>query len=401
MAQIKVPYFAWRDGRPRWSPGPALRARGFKGKDLKDANGQWLSEADAMIAASALNAGADAARTHGLAIAVPAALTVVKSVPAPQPKKQSKLVAEVIGEYLKIKCFDAEATERVYRYYCRLIRDWTGDVPVEDVTLQAMNAFYAQTKKVRGLPTANQLWKIFNIVLNFAVDNDWLTVNRATRVELKKTKGRIVIWNDEELDAFDTAALGLDRMSIADGVFLGSITTQRPSDLIPLTDENIDEDYLRLTQKKTGNDVSIRIIDKTRARLDALAARKAQRWPNVINPHLLICETTGLVYNDSNFRKQFRAVRAEAAKLCPSILSKRFSDLRDTGVTRLAEAECTIPEIATMTGHSLKSVAQILDKHYFKRTDELADSAGSKLEAYLNRKKGVGNGRSKLRANGG
>ena len=26
MATIKIPYFQWRSGRPRWEPGPGLRA---------------------------------------------------------------------------------------------------------------------------------------------------------------------------------------------------------------------------------------------------------------------------------------------------------------------------------------------------------------------------------------
>ena len=41
-----------------------------------------------------------------------------------------------------------------------------------------------------------------------------------------------------------------------------------------------------------------------------------------------------------------------------------FHDLRGTAVTRLALAGCTVPEIAAITGHSLKDVEAILDAHY-------------------------------------
>jgi hypothetical protein len=41
-----------------------------------------------------------------------------------------------------------------------------------------------------------------------------------------------------------------------------------------------------------------------------------------------------------------------------------FNDLQGTAVMRLALAECTEAEIATITGHSLRDVYSILDAHY-------------------------------------
>jgi integrase len=58
-----------------------------------------------------------------------------------------------------------------------------------------------------------------------------------------------------------------------------------------------------------------------------------------------------------------------------------FHDLRGTAVIRLAIAGCTVPEIASITGHSLKDVEQILDAHYLGGRDELAESAVLKLNA--------------------
>jgi predicted transcriptional regulator len=55
--------------------------------------------------------------------------------------------------------------------------------------------------------------------------------------------------------------------------------------------------------------------------------------------------------------------------------------LRGTAVTRLAKAECTEAEIATLTGHPLRDVRSILDAHYLSRDPALAESAVRKLEA--------------------
>ena len=49
-------------------------------------------------------------------------------------------------------------------------------------------------------------------------------------------------------------------------------------------------------------------------------------------------------------------------------------------MTRLAIAECTEAEIATITGHSLKDVRSILDSYYLNRDPALGKSAIAKLE---------------------
>jgi len=46
-------------------------------------------------------------------------------------------------------------------------------------------------------------------------------------------------------------------------------------------------------------------------------------------------------------------------------------------------AGCTEAEIASITGHSLRDVAAILDMHYLHRDPALAESAISKLERNL------------------
>jgi integrase len=56
-----------------------------------------------------------------------------------------------------------------------------------------------------------------------------------------------------------------------------------------------------------------------------------------------------------------------------------FHDLRGTAVTRLVKFGCTVPEIANITGHSLRDVHAILDSNYLARDPALAESAIRKL----------------------
>jgi integrase len=44
-----------------------------------------------------------------------------------------------------------------------------------------------------------------------------------------------------------------------------------------------------------------------------------------------------------------------------SLKDLHFHDLRGTAVTRLALSNCSVPEIASNTGHSMKTVQEILD----------------------------------------
>jgi len=48
---------------------------------------------------------------------------------------------------------------------------------------------------------------------------------------------------------------------------------------------------------------------------------------------------------------------------------------------RLAIAGATVPQIAAVTGHSLKDVENILDAHYLGRDIQLAEAVVLKLEA--------------------
>ena len=56
--------------------------------------------------------------------------------------------------------------------------------------------------------------------------------------------------------------------------------------------------------------------------------------------------------------------------------------LADVGkLQKIALANCSVPEIAAITGHSLKTVQEILDAHYLGGRVELAESAIKKLNA--------------------
>ena len=50
-------------------------------------------------------------------------------------------------------------------------------------------------------------------------------------------------------------------------------------------------------------------------------------------------------------------------------------------VTRLALAGCSTPQIASISGHSLRDINEILEAHYLHLDEAMADSAIRQLQA--------------------
>ena len=112
-----------------------------------------------------------------------------------------------------------------------------------------------------------------------------------------------------------------------------------------------------------------------RLALDAEKRRQAERTDKKPRSITILATEHGTAWTESGFRASWRKACAKSG-----VAGVTFHDLRGTAVTRLALAECSEAEIATITGHSLRDVGAILDTHYLKRDGGLGESAIRKLE---------------------
>jgi integrase len=149
-------------------------------------------------------------------------------------------------------------------------------------------------------------------------------------------------------------------------LMLAMHTGQRQGDLRRLPWTAYDGTRITLKQGKGGRIVSVRCTAALRAMLDRMATEKKGL--------LILTTPTGRAWTKRYFNEHWN----EAA-IAAGITGLHFHDLRGTAVTMLAEAGCTVPEIAAVTGHSLKHVTHILEV-YLSRTRHLADAAIVKLE---------------------
>jgi integrase len=100
---------------------------------------------------------------------------------------------------------------------------------------------------------------------------------------------------------------------------------------------------------------------------------------------LILTTKTGQGFKRRYFAHVWRkaALAAELTKIAlpgrEDLVDLHFHDLRGTAVTLLSEAGCTPQQIATITGHSLKTVHRILER-YLARTRGLAEEAIANFE---------------------
>ena len=147
-------------------------------------------------------------------------------------------------------------------------------------------------------------------------------------------------------------------------------TGQRQGDLLKLPWSAYDGACIRLRQSKTGVRVTIPVGAPLKAALDAAA--KMKKGP------IILINTDSRPWTSDGFRSSWRKACAAAG-----VVGVTFHDLRGSTVTRLALAGATEPEIATIAGHKIGDVRNILDK-YLDKDPRLAENVIRKLETRTN-----------------
>jgi len=173
------------------------------------------------------------------------------------------------------------------------------------------------------------------------------------------------LWLPDHVEAFLQVAS--PEMKIA--LMLGMHTGQRQGDLRRLTWSGYDGERITLRQSKSKRVVSIKCTNALKKMLDTTAENK--------KGVVIMTTPSGRAWSKRYFNEHWHEVSIEAG-----IKDLHFHDLRGTAVTMLAEAGCTIPEIAAITGHTLKHVTHVLET-YLSRTRQLADAAIVKLDRHL------------------
>jgi integrase len=265
-------------------------------------------------------------------------------------------------DFLKL----AGSTKRSYVALIKRIESKFGDFPLSALTDRRTRGIFLDWRdKIAaesGRRQADYAWTVLARILSWALNRGKIGANPCEKGGRVYSGSRAdKVWTADDEAAFLKSAPAHLHLPL----LLALWTGQRQGDLLRLPWSAYDGERIRLRQSKTGARVSIPVGAPLKAALDAAP----KRGP------IILTSTDDKPWTSDGFRASWRKARIKAG-----IVGVTFGDLRGTAVTRLALAECTEAEIATITGHSLRDVRSILDVHYLHRDPALAESAIRKLE---------------------
>jgi integrase len=260
----------------------------------------------------------------------------------------------------------ADSTRRGYVALITRIEKEFSDFPLAALTdRRTRGVFMAWRDKIAaasGRRQADYAWSVLARVLSWGLDRGLVAANPCTHGgQLYRGSRAEKIWTDADEAMFLERAPAHLHLPL----LLALWTGQRQGDLLRLPWSAYDGKHIRLRQSKTGRRVVIRVGAPLKLALDAAAKRST----------IMLTNSEGKPWTSDGFRASWRKACTAAG-----IVGVTFNDLRGTAVTRLALAEASEAEIATITGHSLRDVRSILDAHYLARDPALGDSAIAKLE---------------------
>lgn len=276
-------------------------------------------------------------------------------------------VSQLIGDYSLSPEFAKRAvsTQKEYRRMLTRIEEKFGDMPITALADPRVRSDFlswrADVAKTSGGREADNRLSVVSAMLSWGIENGRVFHNHISGFRrLHKSDRSDLIWLPEHVDAFMAVA----PVELQRALILALHTGQRQGDLLRLSWNNYDGFTISLRQNKGGRRVQIPCTATLRQMIDGLTRTAA----------VVLTTKTGRPWTARYFKAQW-----ETATKAAGISDLHFHDLRGTSVTMLSEAGCTVPQIAAITGHSLKTVTGILDK-YLSRTRELAGEAISRFE---------------------
>jgi integrase len=259
----------------------------------------------------------------------------------------------------------AERSRADYTRMIKIIEREFADFPLSamaDKRTRGIFKAWRERLAIASRRQADYAWTVLARVLSFGMDRGLVAANPCARGgRLYRGSRAEKIWTADDEAAFLQRAPSHLHLALTLALWTG----QRQGDLLRLPWSAYDGTHIRLRQSKTGARVVVRVGAPLKVALDATPKRST----------IVLTNSDGKPWSNDGFR-------ASWGKACKraGIVGVTFHDLRGTAVTRLALAQCTEAEIATITGLSLRSVRAILDTHYLARDPARGDAAIMKLE---------------------
>ena len=260
-------------------------------------------------------------------------------------------------------------TRKNYLRQLQLIKSVLGAVPLEGVTRRVL-VEYLETISTTSLRRVSR--NVWLNLFSLATARGAVKNNPVTGLVIAGSRKRTELWMPDDIALWkDFCRLDPSGARWRMMFMLLLYTGQRIGDVLAMTWADFDGSYIKVVaQEKTGAKVEVYCHHALKDELDAY--RSSQ--------HIL--GATILTRFDGR-PLSYNRVRNKTAEILTSIDRRHLQlrDLRRTAATTLAEAGCTTPQIAAITGHSIDKCQRILDT-YIVRTKATSRAAIEKLEAF-------------------
>lgn len=255
-------------------------------------------------------------------------------------------------------------TARTYRNILERFRNEHGAKSVAGMLPRHVRAILAA--KSATPDAANRLLGMISILMDHAVTLEMRPDNPCVGIKRMRHKSDgHATWSEADIATFRAHWPKGSRERLAFELALG--TGQRRGDLVGMGWQHVTGDTIHVRQNKTGASVSIPIVRELREVLDAIPRDRLT----------FLATATGAPFTAAGLGNAFRDAVDGAG------IEKQLGlhGLRKAAARRLAEAGCTVHEIASITGH--RTLSEI--ERYTKDAEKarLARAATAKvIEAF-------------------
>lgn len=285
-----------------------------------------------------------------------------------EPKKREptpRTVGALVLAYQKSSDFKKKRpnTQKTYLRAMGHILDEYRDVALSALKRRHVRALHDKFEATPAL--ANQVKDVFAILLQFAIELEYITSNPAARIKPFQ-QGEHRRWTNAEI----SFALARVPEHIRRALVLLLFTGQRAGDVARMAWSDFDGSAIRVTQEKTGARLWVPCHATLKAELESWQQEKTKTTT-------LLANLEGRPFASG---QQFSSAVSHALRAYPELDGCRAHGLRKSAAALLAEAGCSTLEIAAITGHAtLKEL-----ERYTREADQLtrATSAIRKLEDY-------------------
>jgi hypothetical protein len=257
----------------------------------------------------------------------------------------------------------APGTVKYYKRFLREIESLGPALPFASFTRRAVVDFIETYSKPHQ---RRQVAAVLKNLFKLARYHGIVTTDETAGLRLKTNRPRDRVWSEDEVKRWLAAAAGEDRHMTTTFLLL-QYTAQRPLDVLRMTWPQYSGSAIRLRQEKTGALLDVPTHPALSEYLDALPRSPAS--------------LTIVTYRDRpvkylRFNERFRRIAERAG-----IVDAQARDLRRTAMLRMAEAGATVPQIASVSGHSIEATQRILET-YLPKNRALAEIAITRLVEY-------------------